>query len=105
VLGSLDQFFFNCNITTILTERLRICISQRHQSFDELFQGARNLKYSTRTLFSFFSVLLIRIGFNADPDTDPDPAFLVNADTGTVRIRIQIQGFDDQKFTAEKNIF
>jgi hypothetical protein len=25
-------------------------------------------------------VLRIRIGFNADPDADPDPAFFVNAD-------------------------
>jgi hypothetical protein len=29
---------------------------------------------------SFFAVLRICIGFNADLDTDPDPAFLVNAD-------------------------
>ncbi len=36
--------------------------------------------------------LRIRIGFNADPDMDPDPAFFVNG-----RIRILIQGFDDQK--------
>jgi hypothetical protein len=35
-------------------------------------------------------VLWIRIGFNEDPDTEPDPAFL------SMRIRIQIQGFDDQ---------
>ncbi len=46
-------------------------------------------------------MLRIRIGFNADPDTDPDPAFL--------SMRIRIQGFDDQnwkKYTAEKiNIF
>jgi len=26
------------------------------------------------------AVLRNRIGFNADPDTDPDPAFFVNAD-------------------------
>jgi hypothetical protein len=44
------------------------------------------------------AVLRIRIGFNADPDTDPDPAFLVNADPD----RIQIQGFDDQKL--KKNL-
>ncbi len=39
-------------------------------------------------------MLWIRIGFNADPDTDadPDPAFFVN-----LLIWIQIQGFDDQK--------
>jgi hypothetical protein len=34
-------------------------------------------------------MLLICIGFNADPD----PAFL----SMRIRIRIQIQGFDDQK--------
>jgi hypothetical protein len=28
-------------------------------------------------------VLRIRIGFNADPDTDPDPAIFVNADPDT----------------------
>jgi hypothetical protein len=28
-------------------------------------------------------VLRIRIGFNADPDMDPDPAFFVNADLDT----------------------
>jgi hypothetical protein len=36
-------------------------------------------------------VLRIRIGFNADPDTDQDPAFFV------IRIRIPIKGFDGQK--------
>ncbi len=36
-------------------------------------------------------MLRIRIGFNADPDTDP--AFFVNADPDP----IQMQGLDDQK--------
>ncbi len=39
-------------------------------------------------------VLGIRTGFNANPDTDPDPAFFVNADR--IWIGMQIQGFDDQ---------
>jgi hypothetical protein len=38
------------------------------------------------------TVLWIRIGFSADPDTDPDLAFL----SMRIRIRIRIQGFDDQ---------
>jgi hypothetical protein len=39
------------------------------------------------------TVLRIRIGFSADPDTNPDPAF----SSLRIRIWIQIQGFDDQK--------
>jgi hypothetical protein len=47
-------------------------------------------------------VLWIRIGFNADPDTDSIQHFL------PMRIRNQILGFDEQKlekFTAERNIY
>jgi hypothetical protein len=40
-------------------------------------------------------VLRIRIGFNADPETDLNPAFL--SLRSQILIRIQIQGFDDQK--------
>ncbi len=35
------------------------------------------------TSISLQPVLRIRIGFNADPETDPDPAFFVNADPDT----------------------
>jgi hypothetical protein len=50
-------------------------------------------------------VLWIRIGFNADPDTDPDPAFIVNADPesdpdpGFRRIKI------GQNLRLEKNLY
>ncbi len=46
--------------------------------------------------------------FIADPDTDPDPAFFLNADPDSgsgSRIRIPDPGFDDlqlKKITAEK---
>jgi hypothetical protein len=40
-------------------------------------------------------VLRIRIGFKVDPNTNPDPAFFVNANADLDRI--QTQGFDDQK--------
>ncbi len=41
-------------------------------------------------------VLRIRIGFNADPDTDPEH-FLSMRIRIRILIRIQIQEFDDQK--------
>ncbi len=56
--------------------------------------GCESWLFKKAEFEKFISVLRIHIGFNADPDTFPDPAFFV--------MRIQIQGFDDQK--SEKTL-
>ncbi len=52
-------------------------------------RGCESWLFKKAEFGKFISVLRIRIGFSADPDTYPDPAFFV--------MRIQIHGFDDQK--------
>jgi hypothetical protein len=39
--------------------------------------------FPTGPVINRVAVLRIRFGFNADPNTDPDPAFLVKANPGT----------------------
>jgi hypothetical protein len=55
--------------------------------------------------FIFFLVLWIRIGYNSDSDTDPDPAFFVNADPNMDRFRSRVLMNKNWKiFTAEKQL-